>query len=330
MSQAGLPGMGKPNLGVITVTTGSRLHFGLMRSGPPFGGLGVIIDQPQNVITIEPSNQWRCDSKYADRVLPIARRLIQYAGTHQLPDCNVRIQQGLASHCGLGSGTQLSLAIAEGLCKFAGVGLPPLEIATKIANRGKRSAVGVHGYFDGGLIFELPASQGESPDNNLNHVAQRIELPETWRIAFLLPPAINQSISGENEAECFARLGKEDPCHVEELTRIVQNQILPAAASSDFAAFCDAVAQYNQQSGMLFTSVQGGAYNGQEVTSLIELLRQMGLQGVGQSSWGPGVFAWFDSQESLEQFQQLSSEHRYRIMATARVKNVGRELVDLR
>ena len=311
--------------GELTVVTGSRLHFGLVRSAAPFGGIGVMIDCPQNVIAIKPSDHWHCDPNFSHRILPIAQRLINYAGMSQLPRCQIQIRQSLAAHCGLGSGTQLSLAIAEGLCRFAKLDIPPLELATEISGRGKRSAVGVHGYYAGGLIYEASV-----PDRLFNPIAKRIELPSDWRVAFLLPANPDQAISGEREAKCFSRLGKEDADQVHRLTQLIVERLLPAATSADFDQFCDAVTQFNQQSGMLFASVQGGAYNGQDVTSLIELLRQMGLQGVGQSSWGPGVFAWFDSQESLDQFQQLSSEHRYRIMATARVKNVGRELVDLR
>jgi beta-RFAP synthase len=344
--------------GEITVTTGSRLHFGLMQTGPPFGGLGVMIDQPQNVVAIKPSDHWQCDCGFADRILPIAQRLMQYCGTDELPRCNVQIQQGLISHCGLGSGTQLSLAIAEGLCRFLGTEVPPLEIATAIANRGKRSAVGVHGFFNGGLIFESPASRIQSPDQKvpdqkfsdqkfsdqkfseqrfseqkLNPVTQRIELPQSWRIAFLMPlnndqAAKNQSISGDDEAECFSQLGNEESRQIRQLSRTITDRILPAANASDFKAFCRAVADYNQQSGMLFADVQGGPYNGTEVTTLIQTLQNLGLEGIGQSSWGPGVFAWFDSQKSLNEFKIESQPHRYRIIATARVKNSGRDVVD--
>jgi predicted sugar kinase len=81
---------------------------------------------------------------------------------------------------------------------------------------------------------------------------------------------------------------------------------------------------------MLFASVQGGSYNGLEVASTIATLQAMGVQGVGQSSWGPGVFAWFESQASLNQFQQDCQSHHFRIMATGKVNNQGRQLIDRR
>ena len=37
-------------------------------------------------------------------------------------------------------------------------------------------------------------------------------------------------------------------------------------------------------------------YNGADVTALINWLIRQGVMKVGQSSWGPGVFAWFESE----------------------------------
>ena len=309
----------------LTIATGSRLHFGLVRSCEPFGGVGVMIDRPQNVIMIRPSDRWQCDFKFAHRILPIAQRMMDFADMRKLPHCQIQIRQSPVAHCGLGSGTQLSLAIAEGLCRFAQLDIPPLELAAEISGRGKRSAVGVHGYFAGGLIYET-----STKNQSLNPIARRIELPSDWRVAFLLPINLHNAISGDQEAERFSKLGNDDCEHIDRLTDVIANRLLPAAASADFENFCDAVTQYNQQSGMLFASVQGGAYNGKEVTSLIETLCEMGLRGIGQSSWGPGVFAWFDSQTSLERFKTQSPSDLYRMMATARSKNSGRELTDQR
>ena len=83
---------------------------------------------------------------------------------------------------------------------------------------------------------------------------------------------------------------------------MVTQRMLPAAAQGDFEVFADTVGQYNYQSGMLFDSVHQGAYNGAVVTELIESLKQRGARGVGQSSWGPGVFAWFETRHDAEEF----------------------------
>jgi predicted sugar kinase len=48
---------------------------------------------------------------------------------------------------------------------------------------------------------------------------------------------------------------------------------------------------------MCFESQQGGPYNGPELQERVRLLRRCGVQGVGQSSWGPTIFALCRSQE---------------------------------
>jgi predicted sugar kinase len=67
---------------------------------------------------------------------------------------------------------------------------------------------------------------------------------------------------------------------------------VPAVKSQDFAAFSDAVQRYNRLAGEPFAADQGGPYSGPEVTAVIDALRAWGAAGVGQTSWGPTVFAF--------------------------------------
>ena len=321
--------------GEISITTGSRVHFGLLRSAAPFGGVGAMIDQPGHRVTIRPSDHWQCDGDHADRILPIAQRLMDHVEIPGLPACRVEVQSSMTAHCGLGSGTQLSLAIAEGLSRFMKQSIDPLVLAIQIADRGKRSAVGVHGYFEGGLIHEAPglkaaglkAAAEAEDDGDLNPVARRIELPTTWRVAFLLPPDSDETISGVQEAKCFSRLGKDSVLHVDRLHACLRDRLLPAAQSTDFKGFSQAIHDYNRDSGKLFASVQGGPYNGKAVTDVIERLQTLDIAGVGQSSWGPGVFAWFESQEQMDQFLSHPSPP-YQVITTTQIKNTGRQIID--
>ncbi len=67
--------------------------------------------------------------------------------------------------------------------------------------------------------------------------------------------------------------------------------MLPALAEGDEAAFGEALFEFNARAGEPFAAVQGGAYASARVAELIGFLRADGLHGVGQSSWGPTVFA---------------------------------------
>ncbi len=285
----------------LRVITGSRLHFGLLDTAAPFGGAGVMIDHPATEIMIEKSGSFRCNDNVALRVLAIARRVSTVAGLRSLPRCHVKIAARPPEHSGLGSGTQLSLAAAEALCRFAGVEMDPLMLAGEIAGRGERSAVGIHGYFQGGLIYESPDQpSGQQP--GLNPIRQRVELPGEWCVAIFRPRETLSLVSGEAERQQFAKLVPSDSKQRDELRSILQQQLIPAAQASDLDAFASAVGQYNYQSGLLFESIQGGAYNGEAVSSLVRSLVDRGARGVGQSSWGPSVFAWFESTEQAEDF----------------------------
>jgi predicted sugar kinase len=44
--------------------------------------------------------------------------------------------------------------------------------------------------------------------------------------------------------------------------------------------------------GSLFASVQGGPYRNAVIAQTVDGLRRLGVQGAGQSSWGPTVFGF--------------------------------------
>lgn len=287
----------------VHVTTGSRLHFGLLDTAAPFGGAGVMIDEPATEVAVQPAERFTCDAVVADRATAIARRVAERLGTHRLPACRVRVLHHPALHTGLGSGTQLSMSIAEALCRHLGLPVEPVELALGIAARGKRSAVGVHGYFQGGLIYESAARTPDAAEAcGLNPVVTRVDVPEAWCVLLFHPPQLTPGVSGETEQQQFSRLAAAPPCDRRALEDLLHERLLPAAAAGDFADFAAAVHQYNYQSGLLFEAVQGGPYNGPQVTALIEQLIRRGAVGVGQSSWGPGVFAWFPAPQAAGEF----------------------------
>ncbi len=286
-----------PKTLAIRVSTGSRLHFGLIDTVSPFGGVGVMIDSPATEIVVTKSNGSVCEGDDALRIRQIVQRVADYAQLDELPDCHVQVVQRAPAHSGLGSGTQLAMAVAEATSHYLGLSFETPALASELAARGKRSAVGVHGYFAGGLIFE----QSDN-DDELNHVRSRIAMPSHWCVAVVRPSEDVAHISGQLEQQQFAALKRAKPEQRRELCELIEARLLPAAERGQFGAFTDAVQAYNRASGMLFTAVQGGPYNGHQITSLIDELVEHGARGVGQSSWGPGVFAWFESLAEATQF----------------------------
>ncbi|WP_404309922.1 beta-ribofuranosylaminobenzene 5'-phosphate synthase [Neorhodopirellula lusitana] len=320
---------------VVRVTTGARLHFGLLDVAAPFGGCGVMVDHPETIVEVEPSDQFRLIGsprdveRHTDRVRAIAGRLasLEKSSTEsRLPAVQVRLVQVAPPHTGLGSGTQLSLAVTEAIVRTLSMSSPEeegfQERLIHAADRGLRSAVGTYGYFHGGFLaegFDAKASGA------LNALDVRMPLPDEWCAVVLLPCLDEQqgatSAEGEiDDSVCVSGLQEQQKFDQLPATRIQRDvlrsilvdQIVPAIRTAEFGEFADAVTAYNRASGELFASVQGGAYNGPEITAVIEDLIESGQRGVGQSSWGPGVFAWFEKSDQAVAFCRDWSGHARR------------------
>jgi predicted sugar kinase len=71
----------------------------------------------------------------------------------------------------------------------------------------------------------------------------------------------------------------------------VTDEMVPALEVGDCARFGESVYRFGRLAGECFSAVQGGAFASPRIAELIERLRGRGITGVGQSSWGPTVFA---------------------------------------
>ena len=262
-----------------------------------------MLNTPLTEVTLSSADRFHCPVKFQPRIVSIAERIRQFSGQMELPPCRVQVLRTAPSHCGLGSGTQLALAVTEGLCLHQALEVERGTIANALADRGQRSVVGTHGYWQGGIIYEAGESEaGEnSPGENSNVVQEGICLPEDWRVAVLRPLDHDLAVSGQRERDKFARLLPASKQAGNELRRLVIEEIMPAARQGQFTKFANGTRTYNERSGHLFASVQGGPYNGSAVTRVIDWLSDRGVHGHGQSSWGPGVFAWFESQKVAEE-----------------------------
>ncbi|QEG41625.1 GHMP family kinase ATP-binding protein [Roseimaritima ulvae] len=273
----------------LEVRTGARLHFGLLDTVAPFGGIGMMIDQPVTHIRLQSATAFSVVGPTAEqpepehselnrRVSDVARRFSQQQSWSGLPSVRITVLRRPAPHSGLGTGTQLAMAVAAGLRRWFDADLPDATIIREVAARGTRSGVGSYGFFSGGLVVD-------------SHPPRRLSVPDAWRVVLLRPRQAPAAVSGRDENQRFATLQQGRPAQRRELEACLAERLEPLARGGRFQAFAEAVREYNYLSGMLFADSQGGPYNGPQVTQLVEDLRQMGYAGVGQSSWGPTVFA---------------------------------------
>ena len=73
-------------------------------------------------------------------------------------------------------------------------------------------------------------------------------------------------------------------------------KILPGICEEKIGIFSEAIHELQSSMGEFFASAQGGRYTSSIVGDAINFIESMGIQGVGQSSWGPTGFAFVDSE----------------------------------
>lgn len=284
---------------VVRITTGSRLHFGMFSfghgfdAGDPgelaprqFGGVGMMVSEPGIRLNVRPAPQLEAAGPLAQRALDFAKRTAAALGLPEPPRCRIEIESAPREHIGLGSGTQMGMAVATAIHILAGrpLGLPG-EIAATVG-RGQRSAIGAHGFAVGGLLVEA----GKRRPEDVSPLIARLELPAAWRILLLLPRRAT-GLHGEAERQAFSRLPPVPPVTTSALCSEALLHLLPAAAEADFDAFSGSLYRFGQTAGNCFASQQEGMFFDRSTAQLAKRLRELGIAGVGQSSWGPTLFA---------------------------------------
>jgi beta-RFAP synthase len=293
----------------IRIQTPSRLHFGLLAWGPQsprqFGGVGLMVDAPALVLSAEPAHQWGAEGPLAGRALEIATAVatrLSAAGS-DVPPCQIRVERAPAEHVGLGVGTQLSLAVTRALLAVWALPDPSVEELSALTGRGQRSGIGLHGFVHGGLIVDGGRGRSESAPPLLANAG----FPSDWAVLVIQPPG-NPGLHGGDELRAFANLPPIADRVTERLCRLVLLGLLPAVQERDLESFGAALAELQQQVGQCFAPAQGGIYARAELEAIVADLRAQGLHGVGQSSWGPTLYA----------FSNRSPEERRRILEPIR------------
>jgi len=305
---------------MIRVTAAARLHLGLLclpaegeafwpdRHGEltlpvrQFGGVGLMVESPALRLRVEAAPDWSADGPLAERALAFARRFAGSLQAGALAPHRLVVEAAPPEHCGFGTGTQLGLAVARALAVAAGLpDLDAVELALR-TGRGLRSALGVHGFAQGGFLVEA----GKRTEHGVAPLIARLAFPEAWRVVVAVPPAV-PGLHGEREREAFrdlvARPFQADATGA--LCRLVLLGMLPALIERDLEAFGEALYDFNARVGQTFAAVQGGTYAGSRVAAVIAFLRGQGVRGVAQSSWGPAVAAVVADADRAEQLARV-------------------------
>ena len=273
----------------VQVTTTARLHLGFLDLagdlGRRFGSIGLAIDGFETRLELREAPSLEVLGEERVRGAHIARCIAESLGLDTRK--KLIISNAIPAHAGLGSGTQLALAIATAFRRLAG--LPPdTREDARLLDRGARSGVGVALFERGGLAVDA----GRGPNTEVPPVVAWMNFPRDWRILLILDPRV-EGAHDEEERQAFADLPRFSADAASEICRCTLMQILPGAAETDLEAFGDGVARIQEILGDHFAPVQGGGrFGSAPVGRVAARLKALGARGIGQSSWGPSGFAF--------------------------------------
>ena len=256
------------------------LHGG---EGRRYGSLGLALDEPFTRVRLSRDSGVAAEGPDAARAARYATSLAERFDLRE--GVRIDVEEAIPPHAGLGSGTQLALAVGTGLAKLFDLHVPTVEIAAAL-DRGTRSGLGI-GLFDhGGFVVD----GGSAGDGVPPPVIARQPFPPEWRLLLVFDRS-RQGPYGEAEIEKFAALLEFPEADAAELCRLVLMCALPGVVQTDLDAFGEAVGRVQTRVGDHFAGVQGGRFASPGVSRVLEWLDSRGMKAVGQSSWGPTGFA---------------------------------------
>ncbi len=279
----------------VCVEAYARLHFGVLdlrgSAGRWFGGIGAAASAPSLLVSATDADSLTVEGEDASRAKSFARQFLDY---HRIQSgARVQVYRSLPSHAGLGSGTQLALAIARALAELHQIQTDPPSLA-RAMGRAQRSAIGTWTFAHGGLVVE---GGRRARHDDCGPLIARLPFPEAWRCVVVVPDG-SPGMSGADEAEAFARLPTPSEHDVEHVSHLVLMVLLPALADEDLESFGRALSEIQEVTGRWFAPAQGGTFASGPSRALVTQLADWGATGVGQSSWGPTVYGIVDGDEA--------------------------------
>ncbi|MHC1564477.1 MAG: beta-ribofuranosylaminobenzene 5'-phosphate synthase family protein [Candidatus Hecatellaceae archaeon] len=303
----------------VKIETPSRLHFILLdlhgSLGRVDGGAGVALENPGWTVEVEPFQQGleieSCLEAEKGEVESIALKFLGHYGLK--PAFKIKVLRGIPRHVGLGSGTQLTLAVAYALAKASSLNVNPRELAG-LMGRGGTSGIGVAAFEAGGIIVDgghsfgpgkqkqsfLPSHYSPAPPPP---VLARYMPPKEWFWVVAVPPG-GRGAHGLQEAEFFKSQCPIPESEVEKASRIVLLKLMPALAEASIAEVGEAL---NMLQRVAFKRLEV-ELAGTASKRLMELMVGQGAYGAGLSSFGPAVYGLVEGHQQAENLEKALRE----------------------
>lgn len=285
-----------PGAASVSVAAPARLHMGFIDLngglGRRFGSIGLALEGIVTRVRVSPAAGITAHGPEAERAGRCAALLARAWDVRD--GARIEIASAIPAHIGLGSGTQLALAVGRALAELWGVDADAGAIAAR-ADRGARSGIGIGAFEQGGLLVD----GGRRAGGGLPRVIARLPFPPEWRVLLILDRR-GEGLHGPAELAAFRDLPAFPAEQAAHLSRLVLMQALPALAEADLAGFGAAITELQQRVGDYFAPAQGGRFSSPEVAAALDWVQGQGAQALGQSSWGPTGFCVVASPSAAE------------------------------
>jgi len=290
------------------VSAPARLHLGDL---DPFAlgrfGYAPILatDEPRTIVEAEEADSLVVRGVEAEEARIYAQRVLE---AFQLKGADITVRRAAPRHSGFGSTTQLSLAIGRAITRAHGLN-PTIFDLTRALRR--TSTGGMYTFEHGGFV--ISGGFKVKPDENIflrnepfvPPLIFRSDFPDTWKFVLARPREAPKSPDGEAEEQAFKELHKHGA--PTDLTQrayfLLSAKLLPALIEKNAEAFGSALTEIQVTVGRIYLPVQGSVFNPASQW-LIPILKRSRALGIGQSSWGPMVYAFTDSVGAAERIKE--------------------------
>ncbi|MHA1291211.1 MAG: beta-ribofuranosylaminobenzene 5'-phosphate synthase [Promethearchaeota archaeon] len=288
----------------VRITTPCRIHLSLIDengyTGRVDGGIGLMLNQPNVILEVSNSADdftIECNRYYRESVHIINEKASKMFKLFKINNKNFHfnLKRYYPNHVGLGSKTQLSLAIGTAIATLKNMNIP-IELITKVVERGGTSGIGWRGFETGGFILDgghdfgigkekesfLPSSASFSADPALT--IMRYAIPENWRFILVIPN-VRPGANGDEEVEIFKKYTPIPREEVNEVSHQILMKILPGLLRNDLKCFGEGLKRI-QNIGFkrIEISLQHNI-----VKDLLNFFEKKGVKAYGMSSFGPSV-----------------------------------------
>lgn len=303
------------------------------------GGIGLALEEPNIKIEGKESDDISIEfdkkliEKYGedyiksvrDRVYNTAIKVLDVIGGEGV---DLKILSLFPAHSGLGSGTQLSLAVGKLISKIYNKEMNAYNIA-KITGRGGTSGIGIGAFEYGGFLIDGGHSFGKGKDKEdfRPSSASKGVKPAPiifrhdfdWETILIIPKG--EHVYGKKEVDIFKKYCPVPLNEVEKICHLVLMKMMPAVVEKNLDDFGEVI---NKLQYLGFKKVELSLQS-DIVKDLINELHKDVYAGL--SSFGPTIYAFGDKKLIVEKANDIFDKYGvYGEIIITKANNVGHKI----